>query len=422
MRANVHDPIESFEEDLLERKILAEAILRRLGEVSCPSVLGLYGGWGSGKTSLVNLICTSFRDENKSAPLHIEVIDAWQYEVTGNLLIPIVVRLKHLYGNKDLPEGWKACVRRVLAVTSLSLIEAALGAVGSVTLGDIRDTWKDIEQADEENASGILYAWEKLTDEVTETQRAFARLIEAVLAENHWSRLVLCVDNLDRCSPERAVHLLESVKNFLAVPGCIWLFAMDSNVVASYIDKKYEGTAMNGYSFLDKIIPEQYHLSFSPEQNDRRIFDFISEATGGITLRDEKRLPQLPQVMVPRRLKKSAVKFADYFKNDLPDADRDTVFLLCLLYHTWPDFYERLSSPSIEHIGGILANYFKNRMTEDQGWQWGGYSPAPLDKSFTEDQELNYFLKTAFPNYRQGTGIVEEIHRALAGLRQIGLP
>ena len=151
--------------------------------------------------------------------------------------------------------------------------------------------------------------------------------MDFVLEKIGCQRIAVCIDNLDRCSPESAVRLLESVKNFFSVPRFTWVFAMDSEVIARYINHKYEGAEIDGNSYLDKIISEQYHLSFCPEEDDPKVFDLIYEATNGcFTLNDKQRLPQIPSVMVPRQLKKSAGKFAEYFNGASPDADRDTVF------------------------------------------------------------------------------------------------
>jgi hypothetical protein len=423
----LHDPITDEEQDILERRYLAERIFNRLRDDSCPGVIGIYGSWGTGKTSLLNLLLAHSKkpDTSDSKPIHIEVFDAWNYEATGNLLIPVIVQLKKLSGDEHfLPQSWKTSIRRVLAVTTLSLAGLMLSK-SPIQLGDIRAVWEDIEKRDREDSSSVLLGWETLTDTIQEMQVAFQEVVKVVLKEQKCERLILCIDNLDRCSPDHAVNVLESIKNFFSVPGCVWLFAMDADVIASYIRHKYEGTAMDGYSFLDKIIPEQYHLSFFPEENDHRIFHFIRSVSNyDLTLDDARRLPFIPKVMVARRLKKSAVKFIECFSNsELVDADRDTVFLLSLLYHTWPEFYGRLSSGSLNHIAGILANFFKDRKTEDMGFQWGNYSPLPLDKSFVEDQDLIQFLQTAFPDAKAAPEkVASSIRRALSALRQVGLP
>lgn len=423
MLNDVHAPIENEKQDILGRSLLAGRIYDRLCGETCPQAIGIYGGWGTGKTSLLNLLVEKWkRMENKL--IQIVYIDAWQYEATGNLLVPVIVALKELSGDNSFLKGsWNSYARRVLVVTGLSLAGGFLNYFTSTKLGDLKSIFDDVEKREGQNPSGILLDWERLADEIKNTQCAFQKLIEAVVQEKRCSRIVFCIDNLDRCSPDRTVNLLESVKNFLSVFDCTWLFAMDSDIIASYINQKYKDTAMDGYSFLDKIIPEQYHLSFFPEEHDPRIFDLIRSATGrDITLNNWKRLPLLPNVMVPRRLKKSAVKFAECFSsgNSL-DANRDTVFLLSLLYHSWPDFYERLSSNSDEHIGRLLANFFKVKTTD--GPKWGEYYPLPLDGKFSDEQDLILFLQTAFPDaMKHPTDVVLDIQLAISALRRVGLP
>jgi hypothetical protein len=415
---DIHEPIANESRDILERRYLAERIYNRLLDESCPNVMGIYGGWGTGKTSLLNLVQERWQNSgNKN--IQIEYMDAWNYEGNANLFVPVIVRM--MSKRLALIPDWSSYFKRIATValymgTDLTL-RAATG--GNVKLNDIKSYEADMRESGMARAS--ILDWEKLTDEVKDTQDVFSQLIEKANEAEHTTHIVFLIDNLDRCSPENVVSLLESIKNFLTIQGCTWIFAMDSEVVASYISRKYQGTKMDGTSYLDKIVPEQYHLSFYSEENDPRVFNLIYEVTGStLTLNNEKRLPQIPRAMVPRRLKKSAAKFAEYFDGTNPDADRHTIFLLSLLYHTWPEFYERLSSPSLKHVGGILANFFRDSKNQEAGW--GEYMPLPLDPDYKNNPDLNYFLQIAFPTYATDTEVAKEIHRAVNGLRRIGLP
>lgn len=414
---DIHDPIQSESQDILERRYLAGRIYNRLLDESCPNVIGVYGSWGTGKTSLLNLLKAQCRDAGNTI-LQFEDIDAWNYEGSSNLFVPIIVRM--MSKRLALIPDWSSYFGRIATVALYMGTDLALRAVtGGVKLDEVKKYETDMRESGMMRVS--LLDWEKLTDQVAETQIAFNELIKKANEKGNTNRIVFLIDNLDRCSPENVVSLLESIKNFLTIRGCTWIFAMDSEVVASYISRKYQGTKMNGTSYLDKIVPEQYHLSFYPEENDPRVFNLIYEVTGSnLTLNNENRLPQIPRAMVPRRLKKSAAKFAEYFDDTNPDADRDTIFLLSLLYHTWPEFYERLSSPSLKHVGGVLANFFKN--PKDQEQAWGEYLPLPLGSEYTSDPDLIYFLQIAFPTYRLDIDVAKEIHRAVNGLRRIGLP
>jgi hypothetical protein len=415
---SLHDPIWCERQDTLERRYLAKRIFARLVNDACPGVIGIYGGWGTGKTSLLNLIQERWRNSGEQT-IHIEYIDAWNYEGSATLFVPVIVRM--MSRRLDKIPDWSEYFQRVSTMALYLGSDLMLRTVLATDLDTLKKYKTDMQETGLTHVS--LLDWEELTDKVAETQSAFELLVKKSNQKAYSKRVVFLIDNLDRCSPENAVSLLESIKNFLSIHGCTWVFAMDSEVVASYISHKYEGTKMDGNSYLDKIIPEQYHLSFYPEENDRRVFGLISDVVDGdLSLRDEKRLPQLPRVMVPRRLKKSAGKFAEYFDGSNPDADPDTIFLMSLLYHAWPEFYERLSSPSLRHVGEILANFFKTHQAEDPEWKWGDYVPSPLDPKFTEDPDLKYFLQIAFPNYRNCSDAAREVHRAVNGLRQIGLP
>lgn len=411
---DIHAPIEHKNEDILGRFSLAERIYDRLRGDNCPQAIGIYGGWGTGKTSLLKLL-QEIHLKIREPMLQIEYVDSWQYENSGDLFVPILVKL--MARKAAVNPAMATYLKRVSLATLYMGTDLLLRNLTGLNLGDVKSYKDDIEA--KEGGHVPLSTWEGLTDTVEETNRAMEELVGKINQGIKTAKIAFLIDNLDRCSPENTVRLLESVKNFLSVPGCVWVFAMDSGVVASYINRKYEGTSMDGNSYLDKIIPEQYHLSFFPEENDSRIYDLVRSATGReLTLNDWKRLPLIPSVMVPRRLKKSTVKFAEYFDGERTNGDRDTIFLLCLLYHSWPDFYERLSSSSIQHVGRVLANFFP----EDDSMHWGEYTALPLDKKFTDNQDLIYFLQTAFPTNGRDTEVAGEIHRALEGLRQIGLP
>ena len=440
-RNNIHDPITINKDDIerrdiLERRHLAGRILKRLGEEDCPSVLGIYGGWGTGKTSLLNLTYGLNKvklPQSQEKKVHVEIIDAWKYEGTGNLLIPIIVKLRELSGVKEFIQAWKVMTRRVVALTGLSLIETALKATSSIGIADIDDLYEKIKGKEDKNYATVLLDWERVVDDMSQEQDAFEIIVDLVNKSQNCDRLILCIDNLVRCTPDNVIILLESIKLFLSVPDCVWVFAMDSDVIASYVDQKYGGTRMDGYSYLDKIIPEQYHLSLSPAADGRNIVKLLRYAAGD-NIADfdfgEEKIPQIPKVLVPRRLIKSAGKFVDFYKTPRSggSASPDMILYLTMLYHTWPDFYQRLSSTSREHICTILDNFFlKEENLQDIKSDYSKktiHEAITLDKKYTEDHDLFHFLRITFKDYgaSRRAVFVEELIDGMMGLRLTGLP
>jgi hypothetical protein len=196
---------------------------------------------------------------------------------------------------------------------------------------------------------------------------------------------------------------------------------MDSGVIASYIDRKYEGTRMDGNSYLDKIIPEQYHIPPISGHNRDKLERFLSSAQPiqrtGLPVIDLRKIPQIPEVLVPRRLLKTAHKFYEAYSSDLQlrsPAGPDLVFSLILLNNTWPGFYERFSSEVLNHVRGILANF----MPEDQRT----CHPIPLPQSFLDDRSLTYYIDYCFIKEHDSESMCKSLVASMAWLREVGLP
>jgi hypothetical protein len=421
-----------FERDILQRRQLAERILSRLRDDDCPRALGIYGGWGTGKTSLLNLMKKLNEDATDGVPskLCIVSIDAWEHESGEGLLVPVVVALDEIKGNDVKPE-MAVVVRRALFASGLFIADALLKKYANLELEKMQKAVADASAHDAGiNHETILEKWKTDAKEIRETKGAFAALVNSACKHTDKDNIVICIDNLDRCSPENVVRLLESVKVFFNVPGCTWVFAMDSEVIASYISHKYEGTKVDGNSYLDKIIPEQYHLSLSPSIDGKNIADLLQYAANGSILKlDERNIPQLPRILVPRRLIKSAAKFAEFKRlqaNSETRTPESLVFNLALLYHVWPDFYQRFSSASEAHIRGILDNFFPVETPAQAKLESASAVNAnllPLLKDYAEDQDLLYFLKTVFSEYqRSKNAFVHEVINGISGLRKVGLP
>jgi len=415
VRRSVHDPVEKLENDLLNREQIASLVLRRLHADDCPPAIGLYGNWGTGKTSVLNFISQldSAVDKKNDKKLFIITIDAWLYEGTGNLFVPIVSNLKGLMGSENA-EKLGVSFKRVAMISSLVLLNMGVGKLG-LDVDDIKKHYDD--SADD--TFGASFG--KIVNDIEETRSDFSKLIEAVKDKKAIERLVICVDNLDRCSPESAIHLLSSIKNFVNNGDCVWVFSMDADIITKYLDAQYTNIAMYGNNYLDKIIPEQYHLSLSPTKDFSRIRDLLKFASGEesqeeIPLRRGK-LPEIPRILVPRRLIKSARKFAEYYEETSSrGVHPETIFALILLYHGWPEFYERLSFTSKEYIRAMLENFFPSKEES---------KTMPLEERFSEDRDLTYFLRFLLSYDDDIQKLDQKINEVILGvenLRRVGLP
>ena len=85
------------------------------------------------------------------------------------------------------------------------------------------------------------------------------------------SRLVIMIDDLDRIRPARALDLLSSVKNFLDVPHCVFVLAVDYEVIQRGVAEKLgsDEQKQHGKSYFDKIIQVPFNMPVSSYQVDR---------------------------------------------------------------------------------------------------------------------------------------------------------
>jgi Cdc6-like AAA superfamily ATPase len=285
--------------DLLGYKRLTEPIVRRISNATgknTPLTIGVYGEWGSGKTSFLKMIDEGLQKQD----IHPIWFNAWKYDQEDNLwsaLIQtildqarirgkwhrrILVKFSIWLNNLDLRSGsWEIAKRfvplgmRIIFITLILLvvfgwassdIEAFLKQVSSqwfsssplllfffqvpvvrALLGVIAflalkpdELWKLVFSTklgidfSKFKRSASYRAHIAFLDEFSDE---FKRIIKLV---GNGKPLVVVIDDLDRCLPEKAIQVLEAIKLFLDVEGCVFLLAVDRDVVEKAIAVKYK--------------------------------------------------------------------------------------------------------------------------------------------------------------------------------------
>jgi hypothetical protein len=96
-------------------------------------------------------------------------------------------------------------------------------------------------------------------------------LVQEITSGDPEARVVVFIDDLDRLVPVRAVELLEVMKVFLDIPGCVFLLACDYQVVMKGLTAKFgvSEAQLSGKSFFDKIIQVPYSMPLHRYKVDR---------------------------------------------------------------------------------------------------------------------------------------------------------
>ena len=222
--------------------------------------IGVFGGWGAGKTTLMEAI---------EARLPAEVLsvrfNAWRYEREPHLIVPLLDTVRDALADwaRDHPEHSGAArqtasriggvVRSLLAGLS---VEA--GVPGAVKLSYRVKDALDASDEDEDGARPVQSLYFAAFKELTQ---AFEELAKKTV-----KHIVVFVDDLDRCFPASALEMLEAMKLFFDLPGFVFVVGLDENVVKRAVDAKFAATG-----FAERT-PETVVDGPSPEEYIKKIF------------------------------------------------------------------------------------------------------------------------------------------------------
>lgn len=238
-------------------KVLADAVIDTRG----PFTIGVFGEWGTGKTSLMRLV-----ESELSEPGNIVTVwfNAWRYEQEEHPIVPLVGTIVRELDQRDpssrVAKSFRPLARALkalaygISITPSVKVPGLVGLETSLALKDVSDRYEQLTKDTLVDRS-LYYG-------------AFTELDSVRLDDD--IRIVVLIDDLDRCFPDRAVKLLESIKLALAQPGFIFILAVAREVIEGYLQHRYasEFGIMNfdGKRYLDKIVQLPFHIPAASER------------------------------------------------------------------------------------------------------------------------------------------------------------
>ena len=275
-----------------------------------PSTIGLYGDWGSGKSSLMKLaqkkieekypknekkkdtiktLCIEFNGwlfegyEDTKTSLCGAILDALADEKRFSKEVTDYAKelIKKIDINKILGKGVKYGLDLFLSGGIGMLTDLSLSGL----LSTIKSNASEVQAKDIEEILSMLKKNDKTRTEIKKFRNEFKDLLKKSKVEN----VVVFIDELDRCLPDTVLEVFEAMRLFLFVEGMSFVIGADERLIQYSIKSKYKEVPGNnldiGKEYLEKVI--QYPL-YIPQLTRAEVNQYLACLLLKQTLSDEK--------------------------------------------------------------------------------------------------------------------------------------
>lgn len=250
MQFNTDKPIKNSSEDLLGRKsfskTLAEAVDKYKENESL--VIGLFGKWGVGKTSIINMILENLNDK---IVVH---FSPWNYSTHSDLINLFFLELKqsildsgNVQDEKSLEKAFLKYKRAIKDVSKNPIVRGLLSALLQKLFGvHLEELWSPP-------------SLEKTRDQ----------LIKELKKTN--CKIIVVIDDIDRLTNEQVRDIFQLVKQVANFPNVIYLLSMDREIVCRAL---HEVQKVDGHEYLDKIIQIPIEI---PELRKNKLYEVLRQ-------------------------------------------------------------------------------------------------------------------------------------------------
>lgn len=252
---------DGFRNDVLQRQHFGNALSNLVTRSTDELVISLDGKWGEGKTTFVKM----WQGLLKEKGIPSIYIDAFQNDYTEDAFISIASAITSYVDqhsaesqkSSDFKDKAKKVGVRLLSWTAKIGIKAAtLGIIKESDIDALSEIGDDVAADTSETIADLvkdrLNAHSKETELIQSFRESLSDL-PANLINNSSGRLVIVIDELDRCKPSFAVEVLEKVKHLFSVKNVVFLLVMHKQQLEEAIRSVY-GSNIDAHTYLQKFI------------------------------------------------------------------------------------------------------------------------------------------------------------------------
>lgn len=381
------DPIDEIKDDKFHHAIYADILLKIIKDVKSPFNIGLFGRWGTGKTSIIKFLIQKIDeiDEKNKAYQKITYFefDVWKYaddSLREQILLELNKKFKK-YKTQDIKDElfcikeeytspkskstWEQ-IKHIFSQTYVFLITFCLVLMagvllsleginafnGLVVLLLIPLFFSLIKKID----SAALSMARKQTMPIREAPSQFEEIFKSIVNSMDDEKLVLIIDNLDRCPSKTVIEMLGMIKSFMNVEKCIYVIPCDDKALRKHLMsvkgkdyleedaqeylQKFFQTAISIPEFLEENIEKfandlNSELKYSFEEN---VIDVVKSAY----TKNPRRIKYALNKLTTLKLLAKEKEIKGIVRNGVITEKFEFLAKISIIEEEWPDFYQEL--------------------------------------------------------------------------------
>jgi predicted KAP-like P-loop ATPase len=387
-------PVQDKDQDRFQRygfsKRIAETIIQRNQDDGV--VIGIYGAWGEGKTSVLNFIKNELDNHENINTIS---LNPWRYNDEDSLIKNFLKKIADVLGKEIESKKEK-----------LGAFVEKYGTIGTIIGKDVSEIGKNLGAVELE----ILKS-----------------RIDEFLNESE-SKLVIFVDDIDRLDKQEIYSLFRLVKLTADFTKTTYILSFDEKMVASAIGKRFGGgNKKSGKNFLEKIIQVPLQIPRAqPEDLQQYCFDLINNAISEnkIDLKENEAQRFAPEfsrnILLRLNTPRLAVRYGNSLSFAFPllngEVNLGDLMLIEALKVFYPKHYEFVKHNSSyflssydSHYGNILENKEAKKKELEEHLEKLGKSLTSRERKAALNllKELFPRLKEAFENSFHHNGPLE---------------
>ena len=276
-------PDNESEVDLLNYQAISSAIIKLLSDTSrLPVSVGVHGDWGAGKSSILAMLENSYQNDNSTVCIR---FNSWLFQGLEDAQTALMQQItSDLINKRGKIEGFKQQANEFLDridwfksfKTVANWGAAAFSGIPTPStiqdvsqgLDKLKESVTSLSKDDIESGLSALQGAigkpkaKRVVKEISDFRSEYNKLLKAAKIE----RLVVLVDDLDRCLPETAIATLEAMKLFLFMPNTAFIVAADETMIEYSVRRHFPklseevGGAAYTRNYLEKLIQVPFRI------------------------------------------------------------------------------------------------------------------------------------------------------------------